>query len=103
MSTRCMVPDTLRGVKMSHSDDAVTVWHGASRTNTVTGEVTALPALACGFCATYSSDELYRAHAEILKCGPCWTEDVCPDHGDLARLSVETAHYARVLARKASA
>lgn len=52
-ATRCMVPDVLRGVKMSHSGDLVEVWHGLDT-----------PAVGCGFHATYYAHELFEAHMQ---------------------------------------
>lgn len=52
-AARCMVPDVLRGVKMSHSGDLVEVWHGMDT-----------PAVACGFHATYYAPEVFEAHRE---------------------------------------
>lgn len=51
---QCMVPDVLRGVKMSHSGDTVEVWHGLDT-----------PAVACGFHATYYAPEVFAAHMEL--------------------------------------
>ena len=49
----CIVPDMLRGVRMSHSDDLVTIYHGSTE-----------PITACGFCATYYLQEVYRCARE---------------------------------------
>ena len=54
-NSTCMVPDVLRGVRMSHSDDLVEVWHGMDT-----------PAIACGFCATYYLPEVFEAHREVV-------------------------------------
>ena len=51
--TKCVVPDVLRGVKMSHSDDRVTIFHGSTE-----------PIIACGFHATYYLPEVYEAARE---------------------------------------
>jgi len=50
MATNCIVPDVLRGVRMSHSDDTVTIYHGTTR-----------PVVACGFHAKYYLAEVYEA------------------------------------------
>lgn len=54
MSAKCIVPDQLRGVKMHHSDDLVTVFYGAADG----------PLTACGFHATYYLPECYEAARE---------------------------------------
>lgn len=55
MAYSCVVPDVLRGVRMSHSDDLVAVWHGYDE-----------PALACGFHAQHYAQEVYAAHREQM-------------------------------------
>lgn len=55
MSRRCMVPDVLRGVRTSHSDDVVEVWHGMDT-----------PAVGCGFHATYYTSELFEVHRALV-------------------------------------
>lgn len=55
-ATRCMIPDEIHGVRMSHSGDLVEVWHGMDT-----------PAIACGFHATYGpSWELFDAHRKSV-------------------------------------
>lgn len=51
--SQCIVPDTFNGVRRSHSDDLVEVFHGY-----------ATPTTACGFHATYYMPEVSRARAE---------------------------------------
>lgn len=53
MSARCVIPDVLHGVRMSHSDDLVTIYHGSTE-----------PITACGFHARYYLPEVYRAARE---------------------------------------
>ena len=50
-NSACVVPDILRGVRMSHSEDVVEVWHGRET-----------PARACGFHAKYYAYEVFEAH-----------------------------------------
>jgi hypothetical protein len=49
----CIVPDMLRGVRMSHSDDLVTIYHGSTE-----------PITACGFHVAYYLPEVYEAARE---------------------------------------
>jgi hypothetical protein len=51
----CMIPNPLRGVKMSHSDDVVEIYHGHTE-----------PAVACGFHARYYLDEVFRQHNAMV-------------------------------------
>jgi hypothetical protein len=52
-AARCVIPDLWHGVKMSHSDDLVTIFHGSTE-----------PVTACGFCVRYYLPEAYRAYRE---------------------------------------
>lgn len=53
MRAGCIIPDLWHGVKMSHSDDLVTIYHGSTE-----------PIIACGFHARYYLPEVYRAARE---------------------------------------
>jgi hypothetical protein len=53
MNGRCVIPDLWHGVKMSHSGDLVTIYHGSTE-----------PVTACGFCVRYYLPEVYRAYRE---------------------------------------
>ena len=58
ITSECVVPSILRGVRMTHSGDMVEVWHGKET-----------PARACGFHAKYYAHEVFAAHNAQLEAG----------------------------------